>query len=62
MFHLTADKWIRLSAITLVIDRGFTKTGRRVRIYTTDGRHEYDLTNEEYTRFMHLIQSMGVGR
>ena len=58
MFQLTPDKWIRLSSINLVIDRGFAGTKRRVRIYTTDGRHEYDLTNEQYTKFYEKIKEM----
>ena len=60
MFQLTTDKWIRLSAITVVIDRGYYGVKHRVRIYTNDGRHEYDLTNEEYTRFMSKIKEMEV--
>ena len=56
MFQLREDIWIRLDAINLVIDRGYSGTKRRVRIYTTDGRHEYDLTNEEYTKFYNRLR------
>ena len=60
MFQLTPDKWVRLAHITLVIDRGYAGAKRKVRIYTVDGRHEYELTNEEYTRFMNKIKELEV--
>jgi hypothetical protein len=60
MFQLTPDKWICLAHITLVIDRGYADAKRRVRIYTTDGKHEYDLTNEQYTHFMCKIKEMEI--
>lgn len=58
MFQLTPDKWIRLSAINLVLDRGYAGAKRKVRIYTNDGRHEYELTNEQYTRFMNKVREL----
>lgn len=51
MFKLRDDIWIRMNSINLVIDRGYAGMKRRIRIYTTDGRHEYDLTTEEWSRF-----------
>lgn len=51
LYKLRPDILINMDAITLVIDRGYVGAQRKVRIYTLDGRHEYELTNEEYTNF-----------
>lgn len=51
LYKLRPDILINMDAITLVIDRGYVGALRKVRIYTFDGRHEYELTNEEYTNF-----------
>lgn len=56
LFKLRHDILINLDAITCVIDRGYSGTKREVRIYTTDGRHEYELSNEEWTRFYQKLE------
>ena len=50
LYQLRKDIIINLEAVTLVIDRGYAGAQRKVRIYTTDGQHDYTLSNEEYTR------------
>lgn len=56
LYKLRSDILINLDAITLVIDRGYADTKRLVRIYTTDGKHEYKLSTEEWTKFYHKLE------
>ena len=56
LFELRKDILINLDAITLVIDRGYVGTKREVRIYTTDGQHEYKLSTEEWTKFSYKLE------
>jgi hypothetical protein len=56
LYKLRSDILINLDAITLVIDRGYAGVKRKIRIYTTDGQHNYELTNEEWTRFHQKLE------
>ena len=56
LFEVRKDIIINLDAITIVIDRGIVGTQRQVRIHTTDGQHDYMLSNEDFTRFYHKLE------
>lgn len=56
LYRLRDDIWINLDAVSLVIDRGLAKDKWQVRIYTFDGRHEYDLSTEEWTKFQLILK------
>lgn len=56
LYELRSDITINLDQLCLVIDRGYYGTKRRVRIYTTDGRHEYDLSTEDWTKFQLMLK------
>lgn len=51
LYRLRSDILLNIETITLVIDRGYHGTNHLIRIYTTDGKHEYQLSNEDWTRF-----------
>lgn len=56
MYQMRPDIWINLDAITLVIDRGYAAAKHQIRIYTIDGRHEYELSNEEWARLQKKVE------
>ena len=51
LYRLRSDILLNMEAVTLVIDQGYNGANHLIRIYTTDGRHEYQLSNEEWTHF-----------
>ena len=55
-YKLRDDILVDLDSITMVIDRGYSMTNHEVRIYTLDGRHEYLLSNEDYTRLYQQLE------
>jgi hypothetical protein len=56
LYELRPDIVLNLDQICLVVDRGYYGTKRRIRIYTPDGRHEYDLSVEEWTKFQLMLK------
>lgn len=58
LYKLRKDILINLESINIVIDQGYTKTGHKVRIHTIDGQHEYNLNNEDYSRFMMKLKEL----
>ena len=56
LYRLRSDITINLDNVCLIIDRGFWGAKRRIRIYTTDGQHEYDLPTEDWTRLQLLLK------
>lgn len=56
IYKLRDDILINMDAITLVIDCGYHGAKREIRIYTTDGRHDYVLSNEDWTRFYQALE------
>ena len=58
MYQLRKDIWINFNQVSLVIDQGYAGAKHNVRTYTPDGRHEYSLTNEEYTKLMMKLEEM----
>lgn len=56
LYKLRSDTYINLDHLCLVVDRGYIGTKREVLIYTTDGQHEYKLSNEEWTKFQLKLQ------
>ena len=56
LYKIRPDLYINLDQVCLVIDRGYVGTKHEVRIYTTDGQHEYKLSNEEWTKFELMLK------
>ena len=61
LYKLRSDILLNMDAVTLIIDRGFSAALHTVRIYTTDGKHEYDLSNEDWTRLQMELKKYEVG-
>ena len=61
LYRLRKDILLNMDAVTLVIDRGYAGAQHQVRIYTTDGKHEYELSNEDWTKFQVELKKYELG-
>ena len=56
LYKLRSDIYLNLDAVSLIIDRGYAGAKHQVRIYTSDGQHNYELDNEDWTRLQLKIK------
>ena len=61
-YRLRKDIFINMDAIHIAIDMGYRNANHLVRIYTSDGRHEYELSNEEWTKFQEELKAYEMGK